>query len=74
MVLLDCRMLLMSPKTPDYVKNLAGTLITLASGIPIASSSPDFSTGSFGHVNIIVPRPSRVYGPDKQVALATGGD
>ena len=74
MVLIDCRLLLMNRKTPDYVKNLAGTLITLASGAPVAVSAPDFNSGSFGHVNIIIPRPSRVYLPDKQIALATGGD
>ena len=70
MVGIDCKMLMMSPKTPDYLKNLAGTLLTLISGIPAGSSVPDFTSGSYGHVNIVVPRPSRVYAADKEIALA----
>ena len=66
---MDCKMLMMSPKTADYVKNLAGSLLTLMSGIPAGSSVPDFTSGSYGHVNVIVPRPSRVYAADKEIAL-----
>ena len=74
MVSLDCNALLMMKKTPDYVKNLAATLMSLISGLPVWSSVTDFTTGSNAHVNIVVPRPSRVYRSDKQIALATGGD
>jgi hypothetical protein len=74
MVLGDCSMLLMMKKTPDYVKNLAGTLMTLISGIPVWSAVPDFASGSSAHVNIVVPRPSRTYRADKQLALTVGGD
>ena len=70
MVGMDCKMLMMLPKTPDYVKNLAGTLLTLMTGIPTGSSVPDFKSGGYGHVNIVVPRPSRVYAADKEIALA----
>jgi hypothetical protein len=69
MVLADCKLLMMSSKTPDYIKNLAGTLSTLITGIPSGSSVPDATSGSYGHVNVIVPRPSRVYLADKEIAL-----
>ena len=70
---LDCRILLSLPSTPDFIKNLAGTLLTLMTGAPVSASVPDFKSGSYGHVNIIVPRPSRTFLPDKEVALSTGG-
>ena len=73
-VIADCKLLLNMPKTPDYLKNLAGTLITLISGMPAASSSADFKSGSYGHVTVVVPRPSRTYLSDKQIAFAEGGD
>jgi hypothetical protein len=72
-VLADCKLLMSIPKTPDYIKNLAGTLITLVSGIPVATSSADLKSGSFGHVNVVIPRPSRTYLSDKQIAFAEGG-
>ena len=72
-VLADCKLLMSLPKTPDYIKNLAGTLITLVSGIPVATSSADLKSGSYGHVNVVIPRPSRTYLADKQIAFAEGG-
>ena len=74
MVMMDCNALLMMKKTPDFVKNLAGTLMSLVSGLPVWAAVADFTTGSNAHVNIVIPRPSRVYRADKQIALATGGD
>jgi hypothetical protein len=73
-VMADCRILLMDPRTPDYIKNLAGTLMTLMSGIPISASVPDIMSGSYARVNIVIPRPKRVYLADKEIALSTGGD
>ena len=73
-VVADCKVLMSIPSTPDYIKNLAGSLISLISGMPVATSSADFMSGSYGHVNLVVPRPSRTYLSDKQIAFATGGD
>jgi hypothetical protein len=73
-VMADCRILLMDPRTPDYIKNLAGTLMTLMSGIPISAIVPDIMSGSYARVNIVIPRPKRVYLADKEIALSTGGD
>ena len=73
MVVVDCKLLMSMQKTPDYVKNLAGTLLTLITGIPAGSSVAEFKTGGFGHVNIVIPRPSRVYEADKEAALVSDG-
>jgi len=69
MVLVDCKLLMIMPNTPDYIKNLAGSLVTLMSGTPTGSSVTDEVSGSYGHVNVIVPRPSRVYAADKEIAI-----
>ena len=69
----DCRLLLSMQKTPDYIKNLAGSLLTLMTGAPVSTSVSDPASGSYGHVNVIVPRPSRTYLPDKEIALSVGG-
>ena len=74
MVMMDCLILLKKKDTSDYTKNLAGTLMSLITGVPVYSNVPVFSTGSDAHVNIIVPRPSLAYKADKAIALATGGD
>jgi hypothetical protein len=74
MVMMDCLMLLKKKDTSDYTKNLAGTLMSLITGLPVWSNVVEFSTGSDAHVNIVVPRPSVVYRADKVIALATGGD
>jgi len=74
MVMVDCNALLMQSNTPDYLRNLAGSLMALISGLPAWSSITDQKSGSNAHVNIIVPRPSRVYRADKEIALGTGGD
>jgi len=54
--------------TSDENRNLAGSLLTRLSGGPVASEVSD-SEGSSGHVNVVVPRPSRVYG-NEAAALA----
>lgn len=54
--------LMMEESTPDYVKELAGSVITFVTNMPIASSVADTQSGSAGHVNIVLPNPSRVYG------------
>ena len=49
--------------TPDSLRNLAGSLVTLLTNMPVAFTSTD-TEGSNAHTNIIVPAPSRVYGAD----------
>ena len=50
--------------TSDDTRELAGSLITLISGLPFSVQSSDVATGSYGHTTIVLPAPSRVYGPD----------
>ena len=38
---------------------LAGSLLTVVTGMPVVSEIADEKTGSYGRVNIVVPRPSR---------------
>ena len=57
--------LMSRPETSDSVQRLAGSLITLNSDMPVTSEISDDQSGSYGHVSIILPRPSRVYGPDQ---------
>ena len=50
--------------TSDDTREMAGSLITLISGLPFSVQSSDVATGSYGHTTIVLPAPSRVYGPD----------
>ena len=57
-------------ETPDYVRGLAGSLLTKITNLPVVSESSDASSGSYGHVNVVLPAPSRVYAGD----ASAGGD
>jgi CPW-WPC domain-containing protein len=66
--------LMKNANTPDSIKNLAGSILTQISSAPVTSQVSD-TQGGAGQVNIVVPRPSRVYGPDAAVlALKAGAD
>ena len=41
------------------VAGLAGSVLTVVTGMPVVSEIADEKTGSYGRVNIVVPRPSR---------------
>merc|ERR1739845_78412 len=56
--------LMSRPSTPADASGLAGSLITLLTDMPVTSTVSDEKTGSYGHVNVVVPRPSRLYGAD----------
>jgi len=65
--------LMSRPSTSADTAALAGSLITLLSDMPVTSEVAEEKTGSYGHVNVVVPRPSRVYGADKALMeLASG--
>lgn len=60
--------------TPDQVRQMAGSVLTHITNSPVASEVSD-THGGAGHVNIVVPRPSRVYSADAAVlALKAGAD
>lgn len=65
--------LMSRPSTPADASGLAGSLITLLTDMPVTSTVSDEKTGSYGHVNVVVPRPGRLYGADAALlALASG--
>ena len=57
--------LLKRPSTSSALRGVAGSFLTLLSGMPVASSVADERTGGGASVDIVMPRPSRVYGPDR---------
>lgn len=60
-VLDECAKLLKRESTPNDLKALAGSVITLLTDLPVASTVTDVSSGSNAHVNIVLPSPNRVY-------------
>ena len=65
--------LMKSPSSSEGVQQLAGSVLTAITGMPVTSQISDEKTGSYGHINVVVPRPSRVYGPDETLLeLASG--
>ena len=54
--------LLKRPSSSSALRGAAGSLLTLLSGMPVASSVADERTGGGASVDIVMPRPSRVYG------------
>ena len=64
--------LMKRPDTSDRNLGLAGSLLTMLSGMPVAVEVSDMA-GSNGHVDIIIPRPSRVYQPDEVILQRSSG-
>ena len=56
--------LLQRPSTDETIRGLAGSLLTFLSGMPFAAEVSDVATGAGEHVEVVMPRPSRIYGPD----------
>ena len=64
---------LMKSQTSDVeLQRLAGSVLTHLTGMPVSSEISDDISGSRGQVNIILPRASRVYGPDKAMLALSG--
>merc|ERR1712224_880694 len=60
-VLEECSILLKRESTANDIRVLAGSVITLLTDLPVASTTNDVATGSYAHVNIVLPSPSRIY-------------
>ena len=56
--------LMKRPDTSDRNVGLAGSLLTMLSGMPVAVEVSD-EAGASGHVDVVIPRPSRVYHSDE---------
>ncbi|CAJ1425672.1 unnamed protein product [Effrenium voratum] len=53
-------LLMKRPTSSARLQRLAGSLVTQLTGYPVVSSLSDKDTGSYGRMNIVLPRPSRV--------------
>merc|ERR1712039_839393 len=65
--------LMKSPSSSPALQRLAGSMITVMTGLPVTSEIADSSTGSSGNVNIVLPRPSRVYHADETFVELSAG-
>ena len=66
--------LMSSEASSSALRGLAGSLITLLTDQPVTSTVADEATGSFGDVEIVLPRPSRVYAADKALMELSSGE
>lgn len=57
-----CADVMKSESSSDAMKGSCGSVITHLTNIPVASSVMDPTTGGSGHVTVVLPSPSRVYG------------
>ncbi|CEL98045.1 unnamed protein product [Vitrella brassicaformis CCMP3155] len=68
-----CKNLMSREITPGRARWQAGSLITLLTDMPVVSSISDVATGGYGHLNVVVSRPSRVHRADKAIAALNAG-
>lgn len=61
--------IMQSPSSTPALERLAGSLLTLLGDAPVSSQRSDYISGADGQVNIVLPSPSRVYGPDADAVL-----
>ncbi|SCM20858.1 conserved Plasmodium protein, unknown function [Plasmodium chabaudi adami] len=59
--------LLQRETTSDRNRWMCGSILTLLTDLPVVSDLADVKTGSYGHVNVIIPRQSRVKNPDRVI-------
>lgn len=57
-----CAEVMQSEGASDAMRGGCGSVITHLTNAPVASSIMDTSTGGAGHVTVVLPSPSRVYG------------
>ncbi|KEG02086.1 hypothetical protein YYE_02825 [Plasmodium vinckei vinckei] len=57
--------LLQRETTSDRNRWMCGSILTLLTDLPVVSDLADVKTGSYGHVNVVIPRQSRVKNPDR---------
>lgn len=57
-----CAEIMQSEGASDAMRGACGSVITHMTNAPVASSIMDTSTGGAGHVTVVLPSPSRVYG------------
>ena len=65
--------LMKSPASSTELQRLAGSVLTLLTGMPVSSEISDDGSGSSGQINIVIPRASRMYRPDRAMAAMRAG-
>ena len=65
--------LLKRSSTDEANRALAGSLLSVLSGAPLAAEVSEEGSGAGGRIEIVVPRPSRVYGPDAAAMQLAAG-
>ncbi|XP_026190363.1 uncharacterized protein LOC113146625 [Cyclospora cayetanensis] len=68
-----CTMLMQKEITPDRQRWQAGSIVTAVTDLPVASDITNTRSGGFGHVNVVLPRPSRVHRSDKIIEQLNKG-
>lgn len=66
--------LMKSQSSSQELQRLAGSTLTLLTSMPVSSEISEDKSGSHGQVNIVIPRPSRVYRPDKTLLALDAGE
>lgn len=61
-----CADVMKSEGASDAMRGGCGSVITHLTNTPVASSIMDSATGGAGHVTVVLPSPSRVYGADRK--------
>merc|ERR1719240_1258209 len=72
-ILRDAAQLMSKAESSDEIQSLAGSLITRVTDTPVTSETSEDKTGSYGHVHVVIPRPSRVYRADETVIELMAG-
>lgn len=70
---LTCMVLASKESVPDHLRWEALSMVTLLSGLPAATNIDAVASGSYGHMNLVMPLPSRVYEPDRAIAVLDAG-
>jgi hypothetical protein len=65
--------LMKSDESSEELQRLAGSMLTVLTGMPVSSELSDDKSGSYGRVNIVLPRPSRIYGSDRTMLELRSG-
>ena len=65
--------LLKRPSTDEATRAAAGSLLTLLTDMPVTAAIANEQTGAGGHIEVVLPRPSRVYAADALVTEMMAG-
>lgn len=70
---LTCLILASKEATPDALRWQALSMVTLLTNLPAGVTIDDTPSGGFGHLNLVMPSPTRIYQPDRDIPLLDAG-